>query len=70
VGNIIAFLLNLVRIKCYIVDVEVGWIAWWTRDVIEFVQIGPKGLEFGRYSLDYHTIRNYLYVKRAWGSTR
>jgi hypothetical protein len=24
VGNIIAFLLNLVRIKCYIVDVEVG----------------------------------------------
>lgn len=43
VGNIIAFLLNL---------------------------IGPKGLEFGRYSLDYHTIRNYLYVKRAWGSTR
>ncbi|KAM0851238.1 hypothetical protein ACQ4PT_052568 [Festuca glaucescens] len=43
VGNIIAFLLNL---------------------------IGPKGLEFGRYSLDYHTIRNYLYVKRAWGSAR
>ncbi|BBG92615.1 coenzyme F420 hydrogenase family / dehydrogenase, beta subunit family [Prunus dulcis] len=33
VGNVIAFLLNL---------------------------IGPKGLEFARYSLDYHTIRNYL----------
>ncbi|KAI9073645.1 hypothetical protein K1719_044388 [Acacia pycnantha] len=36
----------------------------------EFMQdykIGPKGLEFGRYSLDYHTIRNYLYVNRAWG---
>ncbi|CAL9153232.1 unnamed protein product, partial [Musa hybrid cultivar] len=29
--------------------------------------IGPKGLEFGRYSLDYHTIRNYLYVHRQWG---
>ncbi|KAM3403782.1 hypothetical protein ACQJBY_007101 [Aegilops geniculata] len=43
VGNIIAFLLNL---------------------------IGPKGLEFGRYSLDYHTIRNYLYVNRAWGRAR
>ncbi|CAL2225469.1 unnamed protein product [Prunus armeniaca] len=33
VGNVIAFLLNL---------------------------IGPKGLEFACYSLDYHTIRNYL----------
>ncbi|KAL6660914.1 hypothetical protein ACP70R_000298 [Stipagrostis hirtigluma subsp. patula] len=36
VGNILAFLLNL---------------------------IGPKGLEFARYSLDYHTIRNYLHVR-------
>ncbi|KAG6475673.1 hypothetical protein ZIOFF_064902 [Zingiber officinale] len=43
VGNIIAFLLNL---------------------------IGPKGLEFARYSLDYHTIRNYLYVHRLWGKQR
>eukprot|EP00252_Welwitschia_mirabilis_P020168 TRINITY_DN4884_c0_g1_i2.p1 TRINITY_DN4884_c0_g1~~TRINITY_DN4884_c0_g1_i2.p1 ORF type:complete len:432 (-),score=60.93 TRINITY_DN4884_c0_g1_i2:415-1710(-) len=32
--------------------------------------IGPKGLEFGRYSLDYHTIRNYLYVCRNWGEKR
>ncbi|CAL9085291.1 unnamed protein product [Musa textilis] len=32
--------------------------------------IGPKGLEFGRYSLDYHTIRNYLYVHRQWGKQR
>jgi len=43
VGNIIAWLLNLV---------------------------GPKGLEFGRYSLDYHNIRNYLHVHRAWGKKR
>ncbi|PUZ52750.1 hypothetical protein GQ55_6G294500 [Panicum hallii var. hallii] len=43
VGNILAFLLNLV---------------------------GPKGLEFARYSLDYHTIRNYLHVRRAWGKQR
>uniref|UniRef100_A0A0D9XIY5 Coenzyme F420 hydrogenase/dehydrogenase beta subunit C-terminal domain-containing protein n=1 Tax=Leersia perrieri TaxID=77586 RepID=A0A0D9XIY5_9ORYZ len=43
VGNIIAFLLDL---------------------------IGPKGLEFARYSLDYHTIRNYLHVNRAWGKQR
>lgn len=32
--------------------------------------IGPKGLEFARYSLDYHTIRNYLHVNRAWGKAR
>lgn len=43
VGNLIAFLLNIV---------------------------GPKGLEFARYSLDYHTIRNYLYVVRKWGKQR
>ncbi|KAK9146293.1 hypothetical protein Sjap_006196 [Stephania japonica] len=43
VGNLIAFILNLV---------------------------GPKGLEFARYSLDYHTIRNYLHVNRAWGKQR
>ncbi|KAL6660912.1 hypothetical protein ACP70R_000296 [Stipagrostis hirtigluma subsp. patula] len=43
VGNILAFLLNL---------------------------IGPKGLEFARYSLDYHTIRNYLHVRRTWGKQR
>lgn len=28
--------------------------------------VGPKGLEFGRYSVDYHFIRNWLYVKRRW----
>eukprot|EP00466_Bigelowiella_natans_P007462 jgi/Bigna1/92839/estExt_fgenesh1_pm.C_800009 len=33
-------------------------IAW----ILE--KIGPKGLEFARYSLDYHWIRNYLYVQR------
>ncbi|KAM5553428.1 7-hydroxymethyl chlorophyll a reductase, chloroplastic [Rosa sericea] len=43
VGNLIAFLLNLV---------------------------GPKGLEFARYSLDYHTIRNYLHINRTWGKER
>ncbi|KAL4190708.1 hypothetical protein AMTRI_Chr07g26120 [Amborella trichopoda] len=32
--------------------------------------IGPKGLEFARYSLDYHTIRNYLHVYRTWGKER
>lgn len=35
-----------------------------------WIQVGPKGLEFARYSLDYHTIRNYLHVVRKWGKER
>jgi hypothetical protein len=30
-------------------------------------KVGPRGLEFARYSLDYHTVRNFLYTKRAFG---
>ena len=32
--------------------------------------LGPKGLEFGRYSTDYHYIRNFIYVNRHMGPTR
>jgi hypothetical protein len=32
--------------------------------------LGPKGLEFGRYSIDYHFIRNWLYVNRHMGAPR
>ena len=39
-------------------------IAW------ALTKIGPKGKEFGMYSLDYHTIRNYIYVNRVWGRER
>lgn len=39
-------------------------------DTTFVIKIGPKGLEFARYSLDYHTIRNYLHVNRAWGKQR
>ncbi|XP_019094995.1 PREDICTED: 7-hydroxymethyl chlorophyll a reductase, chloroplastic [Camelina sativa] len=41
-------------------------------NIIAFILslVGPKGLEFARYSLDYHTIRNYLYVNRKWGKQR
>lgn len=28
--------------------------------------VGPKGLEFARYSLDYHWIRNWIYVQRNY----
>lgn len=69
VGNIIAFLLNLVILLWYIYG------DWNFKLVIicnglNLFQIGPKGLEFARYSLDYHTIRNYLYVNRVWGKQR
>eukprot|EP00472_Partenskyella_glossopodia_P009789 CAMPEP_0197527104 /NCGR_PEP_ID=MMETSP1318-20131121/20323_1 /TAXON_ID=552666 /ORGANISM="Partenskyella glossopodia, Strain RCC365" /LENGTH=515 /DNA_ID=CAMNT_0043081573 /DNA_START=339 /DNA_END=1889 /DNA_ORIENTATION=- len=37
----------------------VGKIIAWLLE-----KIGPRGLEFARYSLDYHWIRNYLYVQR------
>jgi len=33
-------------------------------------KVGPKGLEFARYSLDYHYIRNFLYVQRHMGAAR
>jgi coenzyme F420-reducing hydrogenase beta subunit len=32
--------------------------------------IGPKGINFARYSIDYHIIRNYLHVLDAWGEDR
>ena len=39
-------------------------IAWF------LTKFGPKGKEFGMYSLDYHTIRNWIYVNRVWGKER
>lgn len=33
-------------------------------------RLGPKGLEFGRYSIEYHILRNYLYVSRHMGPER
>ncbi|WP_017318728.1 Coenzyme F420 hydrogenase/dehydrogenase, beta subunit C-terminal domain [Mastigocladopsis repens] len=38
------------------------WAAKLMGVVIE--RIGPKGLEYGRFSIDSHFTRNYLYVKR------
>lgn len=30
---------------------------------------GPKGVNFARYSLDFHILRNYLYVLNVWGES-
>ncbi len=40
----------------------------WFAYIINFVvnKIGPKGLEYGRFSIDSHFIRNYLYTKRNY----
>ena len=38
------------------------WAAKLMGVVIE--RIGPKGLEYARFSIDSHFTRNYLYVKR------
>ena len=44
----------------------------WAGNILAAIllKLGPKGLEFGRYSLDYHTIRNWLHVQRNWGEAR
>ena len=30
----------------------------------------PVGLEFARYSIDYHYLRNWLYLRAKWGPKR
>merc|ERR1712071_542139 len=32
--------------------------------------LGPKGVNFARYSIDYHVLRNYLHVLDQWGEDR
>lgn len=32
--------------------------------------MGPKGVNFARYSIDYHILRNYLHVLDEWGEER
>lgn len=32
--------------------------------------LGPKGIHFARYSVDYHLLRNYLHILDQWGEAR
>lgn len=32
--------------------------------------VGPKGVNFARYSIDYHILRNYLHILQQWGPKR
>jgi 3,8-divinyl protochlorophyllide a 8-vinyl-reductase (ferredoxin) len=40
------------------------WLAWLISFVVN--KVGPQGLEYGRFSIDSHFIRNYLYVRRNY----
>lgn len=44
----------------------------WLGEILATVLtwIGPQGLEFARYSIDYHYIRNFIHVSRHWGTQR
>lgn len=40
----------------------------WIGTILAWIltRLGPKGMEFARYSIDYHYLRNFLYVNRRW----
>ncbi|MFN3360676.1 MAG: Coenzyme F420 hydrogenase/dehydrogenase, beta subunit C-terminal domain [Pseudanabaenaceae cyanobacterium] len=40
------------------------WLGWLLGFIIN--RLGPKGLEYGRFSIDSHFIRNFLYVQRRY----
>ena len=44
----------------------------WLGEIIASVitYMGPKGIPFAKYSIDYHILRNYLYVLHEWGEQR
>lgn len=44
------------------------WIGEMVATVLTW--IGPKGMNFAKYSIDYHYVRNYLYVNRVWGEKK
>lgn len=44
----------------------------WLGEILATVLtwLGPRGLEFAKYSIDYHYIRNFIHVSRHWGVER
>ena len=48
-----------------------GMPVWMGNIMADFLKtVGPKGLNFARYSIDYHILRNYLYTLYVWGENR
>eukprot|EP00977_Amphora_coffeiformis_P010054 scaffold2353_cov167-Amphora_coffeaeformis.AAC.45 len=45
-----------------------GLPVWLGNIMAQLLQaVGPKGVSFARYSIDYHLLRNYLHVLSEWG---
>ncbi len=42
-----------------------GWLGTMLAFLLQ--RIGPTGINFARYSIDYHILRNYLHVVDEWG---
>ena len=44
----------------------------WLGNIVATVLgvVGPRGLNFARYSIDYHLLRNMLHVQREWKDSR
>ena len=53
-------------------DIKEQGMPGWLGEVMAFAisNIGPKGVNFARYSIDYHILRNYLHVVDQWGEER
>ena len=44
----------------------------WVCEVLAtaLTAVGPRGLEFARFSIEYHAIRNYIFTKRTMGAAQ
>ena len=53
-------------------EVKENGMPIWLGEIIAVAMqtIGPKGVNFARYSIDYHILRNYLHMLEQWGEER
>jgi coenzyme F420-reducing hydrogenase beta subunit len=53
-------------------DVPESGMPVWMGKILAFAisNVGPTGISFARYSIDYHILRNYLHVVDEWGEER
>ncbi|CAB9503543.1 7-hydroxymethyl chlorophyll a reductase, chloroplastic [Seminavis robusta] len=54
-------------------DVPTSGMPVWMGNILAFVisnYVSPKGVNFARYSIDYHILRNYLHILQEWGEDR
>jgi coenzyme F420-reducing hydrogenase beta subunit len=53
-------------------DVPESGMPVWMGKILAFAisNVGPTGVSFARYSIDYHILRNYLHIVDEWGEER